>query len=71
LAVQGQATPGNIEKDAMQFFIALAVLIAASTAYLLHQYWSRSLSGADDASAPAAGTGGVDSEPQPSRLKAA
>ncbi len=53
----------------MQFFIALAILIGASSAYLLHQFWSRSLSGADDA--PAASTGSADSDAQPSRLKAA
>jgi hypothetical protein len=69
LAVQGQATPAKIKKDAMQFFLALGILIAASSAYLLHQFWSRSLSSTDDA--PPSDSGSLDSEPQPSRLKAA
>ena len=53
----------------MQFFIALAVLIAAASAYLLHQFWSRSLSGADDM--PLMAATGADDETAPSRLKAA
>jgi hypothetical protein len=69
LAVQGQATPGNFKKGVMQFFITLGILIGASGAYLLHQFWSRSLSGMDDA--PAVSSGSADVEPQPSRLKAA
>jgi hypothetical protein len=67
LAVQGQATPNNIEKDVMQFFIALAILVAGSSAYLLHQYWTRSLS-VDDATRTDAA---ADADVQPSRLKAA
>ena len=69
LAVQGQATPDKIKKDVMQFFIALGILIAASSAYLLHQFWNRSLSSSDDAAASESGS--LDGEPQPSRLKAA
>ena len=52
----------------MQFFIALTALIAGSSAYLLHQFWSRSLSSAEDAQA--AGTA-TDEESQPNHLKAA
>ncbi|MDE3095917.1 MAG: hypothetical protein KGK07_07945 [Chloroflexota bacterium] len=33
----------------MQFFIALAVLATASTAYLLHQFWRRALADAPSA----------------------
>ena len=33
----------------MQFFIALAVLVTASTAYLLHQFWRRALAEAPPA----------------------
>ena len=53
----------------MQFFIALAILIAASSAYLLHQFWSRSLSATEDAQA--AGVPTADDQSQPGRLKAA
>jgi len=51
----------------MQFFIALGILTLASSAYLLHQFWSRTLS-ADDA--PQIDAGAAD-EAQPSQLKAA
>jgi hypothetical protein len=33
----------------MQFFIAAGVLLTASTAFLLHQFWTRELSADDDA----------------------
>jgi len=52
----------------MQFFIALSILVVASSAYLLHQFWSRSLS-IDDA--PRADAAPVDANEPPSRLKAA
>ncbi len=51
----------------MQFFIALGILVIASSAYLLHQFWSRTLS-ADEA--PQADATASDDAP-PSRLKAA
>ncbi len=50
----------------MQFFVVLTVLVAASSAYLLHQFWSRGLSATDDAEAQA-----PDDQSQPTRLKAA
>ena len=53
----------------MQFFIALGILVVASSAYLLHQFWSRSLSSIDDAGATDAVH--TDADDQPSRLKAA
>lgn len=68
LAVQDQATPTNTEKAVMQFFIALGILVAASSAYLLHQFWSRSLS-LDDAPPPDVAS--ADTDAPPGRLKAA
>ena len=53
----------------MQFFIALGILVIASSAYLLHQFWSRSLSSNDDAGATDAVH--ADADELPSRLKAA
>ena len=53
----------------MHFFVALAILIAASSAYLLHQFWSRSLSAKEEA--PARGAIAADERSQPNRLKAA
>jgi hypothetical protein len=52
----------------MQFFIALSILIVASSAYLLHQFWSRALS-ADDARH--ADASAAEDAPPPNRLKAA
>ena len=52
----------------MQLFIALSILVVASSAYLLHQFWSRSLSNDD---APRADVSAVDASDPPSRLKAA
>lgn len=52
----------------MQFFIALSVLVVASSAYLLHQFWSRSLS---SDTAPPADNAVVEVSDPPSRLKAA
>ena len=69
MAVQGQATPTAAKKDDMQFFIALGILVVASSAYLLHQFWSRSLSSIGDAGATDAVH--TDADDQPSRLKAA
>ena len=57
----------------MQFFIALGILVAASSAYLLQQFWSRSLS-IDDAPPPdvaSSDAGAPDAEAPPRRLKAA
>jgi len=53
----------------MQFFIALGILVVASSAYLLHQFWSRSLSPIDGAGANDAGHTAADE--QPTHLKAA
>ena len=53
----------------MQFFIALGILVVASSAYLVHQFWSRSLSSIDDAGATDAAHS--DADERPSRLKAA
>ena len=52
----------------MQFFIALGILVVASSAYLLHQFWNRSLS-IDDV--PQADAASADSDAQPRTLKAA
>ncbi len=52
----------------MQFFIALGILVVASSAYLLHQFWSRTLS-IDDV--PQADAATADADPQPRPLKAA
>ncbi len=52
----------------MPFFLALGILIAACSVYLLHQFWSRSFS-TDDA--PQAGAASTDSEAQQRTLKAA
>ncbi len=51
----------------MQFFIALGLLTALSTAYLLHQFWSRSLECDEPASLPTERTTPSDSD----QLKAA
>jgi hypothetical protein len=53
----------------MQFFIALGILVVASSAYLLHQFWSRSLSSIDEAGANDAGH--TEADAQPTSLKAA
>ena len=53
----------------MQFFIVLTVLITACTAYLLHQYWTGSLSDANGATPVNAAD--AEAEAQPGRLKAA
>lgn len=50
----------------MQFFFALGILVAVCSVYLLHQFWSRSLS-VDDA--PEADGAATDVEPR--TLKAA
>ena len=51
----------------MQFFIALGIMVVASSAYLVHQFWSRTLSsdGAQRIDAT------VTDETPPSQLKAA
>jgi hypothetical protein len=68
LAVQDLATPANPKKDVMQFFIALGILVAASSAYLVREFWSRSLS-IDDAPPPDVAS--ADADATPGRLKAA
>ena len=50
----------------MQFFLALGILVLASSAYLVHQFWSRALSPGDAPQIDEAAD-----EPQPSQLKAA
>ena len=54
-------------EDHMQFFIALGIMVVASSAYLVHQFWSRTLSsdGAQRIDAT------VTDETPPSQLKAA
>jgi hypothetical protein len=52
----------------MQFFLALGILIAACSVYLLHQFWSSSLS-TDDA--PLADAAFADSDAQKRTPKAA
>ncbi len=54
----------------MQFFIALGILVAASTAYLVREFWSRSLS-IDDAPPPDVSSADADADATPGRLKAA
>jgi hypothetical protein len=49
----------------MQFYIATGVLLTASTAFLLHQFWTRALSTSEDAAQDPAET------ETPSELKAA
>jgi hypothetical protein len=51
----------------MQFFIALGILVVASSAYLVHQFWSRTLSSEDVLRIDAAS---ADDAP-PNQLKAA
>ena len=53
----------------MQFFIALSVLAVASSAYLLHQFWTRSLT--SDAAHPTVDDAASDESDAPNRLKAA
>jgi hypothetical protein len=52
----------------MQFFIALGILVAASSVYLLREFWSRRLS-IDDA--PPTEAASFDTDAPPGRLKAA
>ncbi|MHB8378280.1 MAG: hypothetical protein ACYDEB_15180 [Dehalococcoidia bacterium] len=53
----GHVLPGKGKLDRrkrgqdMQFFIALGVLVTASTAYLVHQFWRRALAEAPQAPA--------------------
>ncbi len=51
----------------MQFFIALGILVVASSAYLVHQFWSRTLTSDDVREIDATPT----DETLPSHLKAA
>ncbi len=53
----------------MQFFVALGTLVVASSAYLLHQFWNRSLSSIDETATT--GTVATEADTQPSSLKAA
>ena len=50
----------------MPFFIALAMLVALSSAYLLHQFWSRELERIEPRTEPA-----PESEPDVRELTAA
>lgn len=54
-------------KDRMQFFIALGILVVTSSAYLVHQFWSRTLSSDDARQIDAAS---IEDAP-PNQLKAA
>ncbi len=51
----------------MQFFIALGILVVTSSAYLVHQFWSRTLSSDDARQIDAAS---IEDAP-PNQLKAA
>ncbi len=55
-------------EEEMQFFIALGLLVTLSSAYLLHQFWSRALEPDD---AQAGETRDPDAEPSSDTLKAA
>ncbi len=52
----------------MQFFIALGLLISLASAYLLHQFWSRTFDGGTISDADAASDAG---DRQDDALKAA
>jgi len=51
----------------MQFFIALSLLVPLSAAYLLHQFWTRSL----ESHEPMASTTAPAPVSEPDQLKAA
>lgn len=52
----------------MQFFLTLGILVVVCSVYLLHQFWSRSLSTDDERQAAGEMT---DPEAEPRTLKAA